>query len=81
MQNLKNLQSSNSKQNTERKPYGPVSEFYQFPLALLEIMQLAATVDADNGHKLKTIAGSMLNMISDNPAGLPELANLKGNQA
>ncbi len=81
MQNLKNLQLNNLKQNLERKPYGPVNEFYQFPLALLEIMQLAANVDADNGHKLKTIAGSMLNMISDDPAGLPELANLKGNQA
>lgn len=81
MQNLKNLQSNNSKQNTDRKPYGPVSEFYQFPLALLEVLEIAASLDADNGRKLKTIAGSMLDMISDDPAGLPGLANLKGNQA
>ena len=80
MSNSKNQQLSNTKPNSERKPYGPVNEFYQFPLALLEVLQIAATLDMNDGHKLRTIAGSMLDMISDNPAGLPELSNLKGGQ-
>ena len=80
MQNLKNQQLNNINTKSDRKPYGPVSEFYQFPLALLEVLQIAATLDMNDGHKLRTIAGSMLDMISDNPAGLPELANLKGGQ-
>ncbi len=80
MTNSKNLQLNNTNTKSERKPYGPVSEFYQFPVALLEVLQIAATLDINEGHKLRTVAGSMLDMISDNPAGLPELANLKGDQ-
>lgn len=79
MSNSKNQQLSNTKPNSERKPYGPVSEFYQFPLALLEVLQLAETLDADNSLKLKTIATSMLNMISGFPGELSALSRQSGN--
>lgn len=79
MRNLKNQQSSNSNIKSDRKPYGPVSEFYQFPLALLEVLQVAETLDADNSLKLKTIATSMLNMISGFPGELSALSRQSGN--
>lgn len=81
MTNLKNLQSSNTKPNSERKPYGPVSEFYQFPLALLEIMEMASTWDGKDESKIliKSIAESMLDLISGRPGELSALSRQTGN--
>ena len=87
MSNSKNQQLSNTKPNSERKPYGPVSEFYQFPLALLEIMEMASSLKPGTFHEavknnlsdIKLIAESMLNLISGRPGELSALSRQTGN--
>ncbi len=64
---------------TAREPFGPVTELFQVPIVMFEILQLAGEVDHPKAKQIAALMDDTIKVVLDDPAALVKLSNAAGN--
>lgn len=70
---------SNLSLATSREPFGKVTELMQVPIALFEVLQLAAEIEHPKAKQIVALMDSTINVTLYDPEAFVKLQNLAGN--
>jgi hypothetical protein len=70
---------SNSLALTCREPFGKVTELFQVPIALFEIMALASEINDPKAKQIVGLIDDTIRVTLDDPDALVKLSNMAGN--
>jgi hypothetical protein len=64
---------------TSREPFGKVTELFQVPIALFEIMALANEIDHPKAKQIVSLIDDTINVTLGDPEALAKLSNAAEN--
>lgn len=64
---------------TSREPFGRVTDLFQVPIVMFEILQLAGEIEDPKARQIVGLMDDMIRVVLDDPEALVKLSNAAGN--